>query len=103
VQKQKAQARDVVSCYEAGPTGFWLHRQLTALGVRNYVICPTRLAPATREPAARIKPLDGSGAQGAPPRRMPGDRGSPARDRSGTSGPPRVPAAAAPGTWPSRK
>lgn len=36
-------AREVVSCYEAGPTGFWLHRQLTALGIRNYVVCPTRL------------------------------------------------------------
>lgn len=43
VQKQKAQAQEVVSGYQAGPTGFWLHRRLTALGVRNYVVCPTRL------------------------------------------------------------
>ena len=43
VKKQQALAQEVVSCYEAGPTGFWLHRQLTALGVRNYVVCPTRL------------------------------------------------------------
>jgi len=43
VQKQQALADEVVSCYEAGPTGFWLHRQLTALGVRNLVVCPTRL------------------------------------------------------------
>jgi hypothetical protein len=42
-RKQKALAKEVISCYEAGPTGFWLHRQLTALGVRNYVVCPTRL------------------------------------------------------------
>jgi transposase len=28
---------------EAGPTGFWLHRQLTVLGIRNYVVCPTCL------------------------------------------------------------
>jgi hypothetical protein len=34
-KKQVALAKEVVSCYEAGPTGFWLHRQLTALGVRN--------------------------------------------------------------------
>ena len=27
----------VISCYEAGPTGYWLHRQLTKLGVTNYV------------------------------------------------------------------
>jgi transposase len=43
VVKQKSQAQEVISCYEAGPTGFWLHRQLTALGVVNYVVCPTCL------------------------------------------------------------
>ena len=43
VHKQQALAQEVVSCYEAGPTGFWLHRKLTGLGVRNYVVCPTRL------------------------------------------------------------
>lgn len=43
VVRQKALAQEVVSCYEAGPTGFWLHRQLEALGVRNVVICPMRL------------------------------------------------------------
>jgi len=41
--KQVALAKEVISCYEAGPTGFWLHRQLTALGVTNYVVCPTCL------------------------------------------------------------
>lgn len=43
VKKQIEQGYEVVSCYEAGPTGFWLHRQLVALGVTNYVVCPTRL------------------------------------------------------------
>jgi transposase len=43
VKKQKELAQEVISCYEAGPTGFWLHRQLEAMGVRNYVVCPTRL------------------------------------------------------------
>jgi hypothetical protein len=38
--KQVTLAKEVISCYEAGPTGFWLHRQLTALGVTNYVVCP---------------------------------------------------------------
>ena len=28
------------SCYEAGPFGFGLHRQLETLGVRNLVVCP---------------------------------------------------------------
>jgi transposase len=32
----------VVSCYEAGPCGYGLHRQLTALGVTNYVVVPQR-------------------------------------------------------------
>ena len=41
--QQKAQAEEVVSCYEAGPTGFWLHRQLIARGVINHVVCPTCL------------------------------------------------------------
>ncbi len=43
VAKQKAQAREVISCDEAGPTRFWLYRQLTALGICNYVVCPTCL------------------------------------------------------------
>jgi transposase len=38
-----AQSEKVYSCYEAGPTGFALHRQLTALGVENLVIAPVRL------------------------------------------------------------
>jgi transposase len=32
----------VVSCYEAGPCGYGLHRQLTALGISNYVVVPQR-------------------------------------------------------------
>jgi transposase len=40
VQKQIAQGWQIVSCYEAGPFGYGLHRQLTAVGVTNYVIRP---------------------------------------------------------------
>jgi transposase len=40
VQKQIAQGWRLISCYEAGPFGYTLHRQLTALGVTNYVIRP---------------------------------------------------------------
>lgn len=43
VRKLLDQAERVVSCYEAGPTGYWLHRQLMALGVENIVVCPTKL------------------------------------------------------------
>jgi hypothetical protein len=28
----------VVSCYEAGPMGFWLHRQLTGMGVTTWCV-----------------------------------------------------------------
>jgi transposase len=38
-----AQSEKVYSCYEAGPTGFGLHRQLTSLGVENLVVAPTCL------------------------------------------------------------
>jgi transposase len=42
----------VRACYEAGPTGYVLHRQLTALGVDCTVIAPA-LVP--RRPGERIK------------------------------------------------
>src|SRR6266567_5467968 len=43
VEQQLQKGYQVFSCYEAGPTGYWLHRKLERLGVTNYVICPTRL------------------------------------------------------------
>lgn len=42
----------VRACYEAGPSGYELHRQLTALGVQTTVIAPS-LTP--RRPGERIK------------------------------------------------
>lgn len=43
VEEQVQQGYQVISCYEAGPTGYWLHRKLEKLGVTNYVVCPTKL------------------------------------------------------------
>jgi len=40
IQQQVAAGYRVVTCYEAGPFGYTLHRQLTALGVTNHVIRP---------------------------------------------------------------
>jgi transposase len=40
VKSQRAAGWAIVSCYEAGPLGYTLHRQLSALGVTNYVIRP---------------------------------------------------------------
>jgi hypothetical protein len=35
VAGQVAKGYEVISCYEAGPTGYWLHRKLTGMGVTN--------------------------------------------------------------------
>lgn len=40
VKKQLTQAEEVYTCYEAGPFGYGLHRQLTAMGVHNIVVRP---------------------------------------------------------------
>ena len=33
----------IVSCYEAGYDGFWLHRWLTGHGIRNHVVDPASI------------------------------------------------------------
>jgi len=38
--RQLAEAEEVHSCYEAGPFGYGLHRQLVKLGIKNVVIRP---------------------------------------------------------------
>jgi len=43
IKTQLAQAEQVHSCYEAGPFGYGLHRQLVALGVKNLVVQPVCL------------------------------------------------------------
>jgi transposase len=43
VSRETGRAVDVISCYEAGYDGFWLHRLLDAHGIRNYVIDPASL------------------------------------------------------------
>jgi transposase len=40
VGKKVGEGYQIISCYEAGPFGYVLHRQLAALGVTNYVIRP---------------------------------------------------------------
>jgi len=41
-------AREVHACYEAGPFGYSLHRQLLALGIRNVVVRPQNWDEAGR-------------------------------------------------------
>ena len=35
-----SESTQVVSCYEAGRDGFWIHRYLESVGIRNVVIDP---------------------------------------------------------------
>lgn len=48
----------VVSCYEAGRDGFWLHRHLTEQGVANVVIDPASVAVNRRARRAKTDGLD---------------------------------------------
>jgi transposase len=49
----------VVSCYEAGYDGFWLHRLLTAAGIVNHVFDPASIAVEQRSRRAKTDRIDG--------------------------------------------
>jgi len=49
----------VVSCYEAGYDGFWLHRLLTAAGITNLVFDPASIAVEQRSRRAKTDRIDG--------------------------------------------
>jgi transposase len=49
----------VVSCYEAGYDGFWLHRLLVATGITNYVFDPSSIAVDQRARRAKTDRIDG--------------------------------------------
>jgi transposase len=49
----------VVSCYEAGYDGFWLHRLLTAAGITNHVFDPASIAVDQRARRAKSDRVDG--------------------------------------------
>ena len=40
VEKKLQEGWQVYSCYEAGASGYWLHRQLVEVGVKNLVVVP---------------------------------------------------------------
>jgi transposase len=67
VQERLARARTlwglpaatrVVSCYEAGREGFWLHRALTAQGFRNVVVDATSIERDRRAKAVKTDRVD---------------------------------------------
>jgi transposase len=49
----------VVSCYEAGYDGFWLHRLLTAARITNHVFDPASIAVEQRSRRAKTDRIDG--------------------------------------------
>jgi len=50
---------EVVSCYEAGYDGFWVHRLLTAAGITNYVLDPASIAVEQRARRSKTDRIDG--------------------------------------------
>jgi transposase len=54
VKQLIAAGMKVSSCYEAGPCGHSLHRELTALGCRNFVVTPTALADGKKQKTDRL-------------------------------------------------
>ena len=49
---------EMISCYEAGYDGFWLHRLLEGHGVRNHVIDPASLQVDRRARRAKTDRID---------------------------------------------
>ena len=49
----------VVTCYEAGYDGFWLHRLLMAAGITNLVFDPASIAVEQRSRRAKTDRIDG--------------------------------------------
>jgi transposase len=49
----------VVSCYEAGYDGFWLHRRLEAAGIMNFVFDPASITVEQRARRAKTDRIDG--------------------------------------------
>jgi transposase len=52
-------APQVLSCYEAGYDGFWLHRLLAAAGITNLVFDPASIAVEQRSRRAKTDRIDG--------------------------------------------
>jgi len=48
----------VVSCYEAGRAGYWIHRWLSAAGIENRVVDPSSLRVERRRRRAKTDRLD---------------------------------------------
>jgi transposase len=59
VERKLGYRPQVVSCYEAGYDGYWLHRLLLAAGIVNYVFDPASIAVEQRRRRAKTDRIDG--------------------------------------------
>ncbi len=57
-ERELGQTIGISCCYEASYDGFWLHRQLEAAGVENFVIDPTSLLVNRRARRAKTDRID---------------------------------------------
>jgi len=64
----------VISCYEAGRDGFWLHRYLVAQGITNYVVDSSSIEVDRRARRAKTDRLDLAGLLNLLARYVLGDR-----------------------------
>lgn len=64
----------VVSCYEAGRDGFWLHRYLVAQGITNHVVDSSSIEVNRRARRAKTDRLDLAGLLNLLARYLHGDR-----------------------------
>ena len=64
----------VISCYEAGRDGFWLHRFLRAQGVTNHVVDSSSIEVKRRARRAKTDKLDLAGLLNLLARYLAGDR-----------------------------
>lgn len=65
-QRKRAEARlgaavEVISCFEAGRDGFWLHRLLLANGIVSHIVEPTSILVSRRARRAKTDRLDAEG------------------------------------------
>ena len=53
VEKKRQAGWELYSCYEAGASGYWLHRDLVELGVKNLVVVPKAMGQDKRQKTDR--------------------------------------------------
>ena len=53
VERKLKAGWELYSCYEAGASGYWLHRELVELGVKNLVVAPKAMGQDKRQKTDR--------------------------------------------------